>query len=86
MSHDVLDIEVRPDGAVRVTTGAISAENHVGATRFVNQITRMLGGTTTRRRAPGAPPLPEGVRRVLAQALADALVADYRARTQGTKS
>jgi hypothetical protein len=82
MSHDTMIIEVQPAGAVRITTGAISPSNHMSATRFVHyfvhQLGRTLGGTTTRRRTPDAPPLPEDARRALVKALADALVADHR--------
>jgi hypothetical protein len=88
MSHhapDTLDIEILSNGAIKTTTGAISPSNHLGAARFVHAIARTLGGTTTRRRTPDAPPLPEDARRALVKALADVLVADYR-QTQGTKS
>ena len=53
MAHDTLDIEILDGGAVRVTTGAISATNHGSAARFVHEIARRLVGACEHRAQHG---------------------------------
>ena len=76
---DSIVLEITP-GGIRATVERVTPANHVNVAVFLAAIERLLGGTTTRRRHPNAPPLPAAVRDALAQALTAALVADHRRR------
>jgi hypothetical protein len=49
---DLMQIEVLPDGAIKVTTDFVSAPNHVNAEGLLKLMSRLMGGETaiTRRR------------------------------------
>jgi len=50
MANDVIDIEVLPDGTIKMSTDKISMANHVNAEGFIRAITAEAGGGVERRR------------------------------------
>lgn len=48
MSEAPITIEVLPDGSVKITTSKIDPAAHVRAERFLAEVAKLLGGTTTR--------------------------------------
>jgi hypothetical protein len=53
-NDDVLDLEILPDGTIRVTTPKISAANHKSADEFLALLAKECGGPVTRtKRAYG---------------------------------
>lgn len=53
-STDKMEIEILDSGTVRITTGKISAVNHVSAENFHRNIQQQMGGKMTSRSKPGA--------------------------------
>lgn len=47
MKEDVIDIEVMPDGLIKIITPKISSANHASAGEMIDFIARMAGGQTT---------------------------------------
>ena len=47
---DSMDIEILPDGSVKVTTSKISGPNHMNAEALLRDMGKELGGKTTRTR------------------------------------
>jgi hypothetical protein len=47
---DKMEIEIMPDGMIKVSTDAVSAANHMSAEQFLREVARLTGGTTTRTR------------------------------------
>lgn len=44
MNTDDIQIEILPDGRIKVTTGAIGATNHTTADRLLRDIVQLAGG------------------------------------------
>jgi len=47
MKEDKIEIEVMPDGLIKVTTEKVSAANHMGAEKMLDFLARLMGGETT---------------------------------------
>ena len=47
---DILQIEVLPDGTLKISTDKVSMVNHMAAESFLREASRLMGGTTTRTR------------------------------------
>ncbi len=45
---DQIQIEILPDGTVKVTTDSVSAPNHLSAEQFLREMSRMLGGDVSK--------------------------------------
>jgi hypothetical protein len=50
MGNDVIDIEILPDGSIKVSTDKVSASNHMNAEKFLQFMAELAGGTTQRTR------------------------------------
>lgn len=50
MAQDTIQIEILPDGTIKVTTDAVSMPNHSSAERFMKDMEDMAGGKQTRER------------------------------------
>jgi len=51
---DSIEVEVLPDGSVKVTTPGISTANHRNADDLLRLVDQLMGGQTTKRRNPVA--------------------------------
>lgn len=51
---DTWDIEILPDGRIKITTGPTSPAIHTSAERLLADVTNAMGGEVTRVRRPGA--------------------------------
>ena len=49
---DSIQIEILPDGTVKVTTDGVSAPNHLSAEQFLRAMSRMLGGDVNKVKRP----------------------------------
>lgn len=47
---DILNIEVLPDGTLKVTSDAVSMQNHMAAEAFLRESSRLMGGESKRVR------------------------------------
>lgn len=47
---DTLNIEVLPDGTLKITTDAVSMANHMNAEAFLRESSRLMGGTVKQTR------------------------------------
>ena len=45
---DEISIEILPDGSLKVTTSKVSGPNHINAESFLNEMSRLSGGTPKR--------------------------------------
>lgn len=50
LKQDEIEIEIMPDGAIRILTPGISMPNHTNADKFLADIARLAGGDVTRER------------------------------------
>jgi len=48
---DIIDIEILPDGSIKVTTDKISAGNHRNADELVKLMASLMGGEVTTEEA-----------------------------------
>ena len=51
---DKIDIEVLPDGTLKVTTEGVSTANHRSADDLLKLLDQLMGGETTKSRNPVA--------------------------------
>lgn len=47
---DEINIEILSDGTIKVSTSKVSAANHMNADKFLQEMQRLLGGTTTKEK------------------------------------
>lgn len=47
---DAIEIEVLPDGTIKIMTDKISQANHVSAEKFLEEVARLTDGATARER------------------------------------
>ncbi len=47
MTEDKIEVEILPDGTIKVTTDPISQPNHVGADRLLALFGELAGGAVT---------------------------------------
>lgn len=47
---DILNVEVLPDGTLKITTDVVSMQNHMAAEAFLRESSRLMGGTSKRVR------------------------------------
>ena len=50
MKQDILEIEILEDGTIKSLTTAVSAANHQNAEAFLQMMSRLAGGETTREK------------------------------------
>lgn len=50
MPQDTIDIEILPDGRLKVTTDQISPANHVSADELLKGLDRLCGGGSVRQK------------------------------------
>jgi hypothetical protein len=53
MASDLLDVEILEDGTIKVSTGRVSAANHMNAEAFLREIGRLCGGKVERKQTEG---------------------------------
>lgn len=48
MKEDILEIEILPDGTLRISTDQISPANHINADQFLIFLAELAGGKVTK--------------------------------------
>ncbi len=50
MPQDEMKIEILEDGTIKVSTSKVSAANHMNADKFIAEMQRLCGGTTSKEK------------------------------------
>lgn len=50
---DKIEIEILPDGSLKITTDRISGPNHMNAEALLREVATLAGGTVTSKHKPG---------------------------------